>query len=396
MNVIAGSDKNEATNIKTGEKDTENEAIVTTPGGNQTVPSSEMASEVAGAGTTTKQENAPKNTVTPALDALLQKVQTLGGKIESVGLRIVDKVDQAVLTHVTFENNRLYASIILGSIALLALLGGVFYLLRQLDYAARLMATAVFMLLMSIMQSASLIGIPALMDASRTSIFYAYMLPVVWGLCLDAVVYLLLGWTHRKWMLHQASLLCVIFIAAIFVWKGKIKEPRHMDGLETNAAVTCLTNIIRDNKDGTWTICSANDELRMGEDHGYHYELIEFLSRMNHIGGDGFVQIPTHEVYFFIEKVPIDYTQKYSGSGQRVSEEGAKELLPGSNGIFMYMGESRWNVMSHMYYWAQAFRKMYPNEMKIYYETDDFVCYRIEQNDYSLYNFAIDYGYNTQ
>ena len=51
--------------------------------------------------------------------------------------------------------------------------------------------------------------------------------------------------------------------------------------------------------------------------------------------------------------------------------------------------------MSHMYYWAQAFQKMYPNEMKVYYETEDFVCYLVEQNDYSLYNFAIDYGYNT-
>ena len=44
--------------------------------------------------------------------------------------------------------------------------------------------------------------------------------------------------------------------------------------------------------------------------------------------------------------------------------------------------------MSHMYYWAQAFKKLYPNEMEIYYETDDFVCYKLHQN------VAIDYGYN--
>lgn len=50
--------------------------------------------------------------------------------------------------------------------------------------------------------------------------------------------------------------------------------------------------------------------------------------------------------------------------------------------------------MSHMYYWAQAFMKLYPNEMKVYYETDDFVCYYIHQNVECLYNLAIDYGYN--
>ena len=32
--------------------------------------------------------------------------------------------------------------------------------------------------------------------------------------------------------------------------------------------------------------------------------------------------------------------------------------------------------------------------VQVYYETDQFVCYKIEQNMYHLYNFAIDYGYN--
>ena len=50
--------------------------------------------------------------------------------------------------------------------------------------------------------------------------------------------------------------------------------------------------------------------------------------------------------------------------------------------------------MSHMYYWAQKFMELYPNEMEVYYESDDFVCYRLKQNGNSLYNLAIDYGYN--
>ena len=50
--------------------------------------------------------------------------------------------------------------------------------------------------------------------------------------------------------------------------------------------------------------------------------------------------------------------------------------------------------MSRYYYWAEAFRKLYPNEMTVYYETDEFICYRAEQNPYRVFNFAIDYGYN--
>lgn len=50
--------------------------------------------------------------------------------------------------------------------------------------------------------------------------------------------------------------------------------------------------------------------------------------------------------------------------------------------------------MSHLYYWAEAFKTLYPNEMTVYYEDDKFICYRLEQNVDSLYNLLIDYGYN--
>ena len=79
---------------------------------------------------------------------------------------------------------------------------------------------------------------------------------------------------------------------------------------------------------------------------------------------------------------------------REVSQEGARKPLSDKPGILPYLEEDRWITMSHMYYWAQAFKELYPNEMEVYYESDDFVCYRVRQNEYSLYNFAIDYGYN--
>ena len=44
-----------------------------------------------------------------------------------------------------------------------------------------------------------------------------------------------------------------------------------------------LGKIIKENKDETWTIVSANDETQMGLDHGWHYETITFLRKQEHI-----------------------------------------------------------------------------------------------------------------
>ena len=162
----------------------------------------------------------------------------------------------------------------------------------------------------------------------------------------------------------------------------------------TNEAITCLDNIIYENEDSTWTVVSANDEAQMGLDHGWHYESISFLRKMENLHQDTEIRIPTKNVYIFIEKVPVDYAIAYSGNGQSVSEKGAAQPLTNGAGLQPYQGKNRWILMSRMYYWAQAFKAQYPNEMQVYYETDQFVCYKIEQNMYHLYNFAIDYGYN--
>ena len=172
------------------------------------------------------------------------------------------------------------------------------------------------------------------------------------------------------------------------------KKSEFSSGYVTNGAITCLTNIIRENEDETWTIVSANDETQMGLDHGWHYETITFLRQLEKIDEDTKILIPTKNIYFFIEKIPLDYSVSYAGSGQSISKKGAGQALPNAGGIVVYQDENRWIVMSRMYYWVQAFMKKYPNEMKVYYEDDQFICYRIPQNMYHQYNFAIDYGYN--
>lgn len=284
----------------------------------------------------------------------------------------------------------------------LGLIGlGIFYILVRRDcYGAMLVSTGLYMLFMCVMMSAGSFGLPSLMDASRGSIYFAYSFPVALAFALDSVLYfpffMLRGkaWKVGRVFFNGLSLACVAGFLYYTVVTEQVRAPRHAGAQEMNESVICLTNIIRGEEDFTWTIVSANDETRMGWDNGYHYEMITFLQEMEKAPTDTLIRIPTQVVYFFIEKIPVDYNISYYGSGQTISEEGAASTLPNGDGIYVYQAMNRWILMSKMYYWAEAFRQLCPNEMEIYMETDNFICYRIEQEPYRLYNFALDYGYN--
>ncbi|MGN0398550.1 MAG: hypothetical protein ACI4EO_00340 [Blautia sp.] len=239
------------------------------------------------------------------------------------------------------------------------------------------------------------LGWPMLMEPYRASIYLAYLIPVVLIMTVDGAVNLL--FLDRFWETWQAVGLIltvvVIFYSTKLDW---MRGPFGGGSLEMNEAILCTTNIMKDNEgqNNTWTIVSANDELRMIEEYGRHTETIEFLEDMEYWNRTKEVTIPTEKVYFYIEKKPLNYANGYGGEIPVVSEEQAEQPLPQNSGLAPYNGPRRSITMSRMYYWAQKFMELYPNEMKVYYENDRFVCYYIEQNVYRLYNFAIDYGYN--
>ena len=188
----------------------------------------------------------------------------------------------------------------------------------------------------------------------------------------------------------------VIILLGYSTKEGWMKKSFGGGDLEMNEAILCTTNILKDNKgkNDTWTIVSENDELQMIELYGRHKETITFLEQMEHWNQTKEILIPTERVYFYIEKKPLNYADEYEGKIPEISEKQAQKALPESTGMNAYRGKNRSVTMSRMYYWAQEFQKLYPNEFKVYFEDENFVCYYIEQNVYRLYNFAIDYRYN--
>ncbi len=317
----------------------------------------------------------------------------------SIKKKLKDKFEMMLRQTQNYLTNDNYraAQALCGCIVLSLILGLVSMVFRRTDYGGMLWSVGIYMALMFFMQSLKALGLPELMDATRTAIFLAYSTGVLTAVVLDAVFYLIFGWMKRTWLMNLAVLLVIIAGGYGMEENHLYKKPIHTSALEKNAAVTCLTNIIRNNEKYTWTICSANDETEMVKGSGYHYETITFLKEMRDINKNPVVELPTDTVYFFIEKVPINYANQIDPKvwkSKRVSEKLAAKPLCFKTGLAPYMKTERQVTMSHMYYWAQRFMELYPNSMEVYYEDDTFVCYRVSQNGYNLYNFAIDYGYN--
>ena len=322
--------------------------------------------------------------------SLADKAREIPKKMKNLREMMIRRIQEFIIN----SQEQWCAYAVLVGIAVLILLGLMFIILRRITYGEMLMSAGFCMGILTLLLCAGNLGLPVLMDPARCSIYYVYLLIVSITVLGDGLLYLIFMPRILTIPRNAVSFILTVSMAAGMIHQGLVKTPDFISDYVSNGAFTCLTNIIKENKDETWTIVSANDETQMGLDHGWHYETITFLRKQEHINKDTKLIIPTEKVYFFIEKIPLNYSVVYSGSGQSISKKGASQSLPNSGGIGMYQGEGRWILMSRMYYWAQAFMEMYPNEMKVYYESEDFVCYVIPQNMYHQYNFAIDYGYN--
>ena len=380
--------------INGGNSDNEEEENTVT----QDMTIEEIAANLQGAseskentGTASVQSGKNTPTVTEApKPSLGEKVGEIPGKIKDTWNMMAQRLREFIIN----SPEKWCAYAVLSGIGVLILMGLFFIILRKITYGEMLMSAGFCMGILTLLLCAGDLGLPMLMDGARCSIYYVYLLVAALTVLGDGILYLVCMPGTLKIFRNAVSFVLTVAMVAGMFQQGLIKKSSFDSEFVSNGVLTCLTNIIHENEDKTWTIVSANDETQMGLDHGWHYETISFLHKMENMDKDTKLIIPTKNVYFFIEKIPLDYTVTYSGTGQSISKKGASQNLPNVGGISMYQGEGRWILMSRMYYWAQAFMEKYPNDMKVYYESEDFICYVMPQNMYHQYNFAIDYGYN--
>ncbi len=333
----------------------------------------------------------------PPDKGILQKLADKAQNLKEKVVHFKNIIRTAVKSNVFSRGSDSLCNFAFVCMGIMAILGILYLLGEDKEYGAVLLSISSGIFFMMILLASGKLGLPSLLETGRCSLYTSYLLPAAPVLALDALLCTLFDQKKKEIKRNAISLLISVSWVLILTAAGKVRFPSDvpaLEALESNDAIICLTNIIKENKEGTYTICSANDELRMVEDYGYFYEIVNFLREMEGEDAEEILTIPTEYVYFFIEKVPIDYTVSYARSGQTISHEGASHRLPSGGGLSLYQAKNRWILMSRMYYWAQAFQKLYENEMKVYYESDAFICYQVKQNPYRLFDFSIDYGYN--
>ncbi|RKI30108.1 hypothetical protein D7V82_15880 [bacterium 1xD8-6] len=274
----------------------------------------------------------------------------------------------------------------------------VMILIRRSFYYRNLLSIGIYMLFLILLACAGPLHLPAPMELERAIIFLAYATPLVFACAADAIYAIICRpfRYHRFTEILPIGLTCSLTF--LTVEYDYVKPLSIVYALQSRGEIICNYEIMENYPEKSWTIVTTTNSIQLIIDKGWHMEICNFLNAMEDYTTDSRVTIPTKHVFFYIEKLPLAYgafapvNEPLANTGP-VSKENAEKPASFSGGN-AYSITNRNQLQSRMYFWAQAFKKKYPQEFQIYYEDDSFICYRITQNEYNLYNFAIDYGFN--
>lgn len=253
------------------------------------------------------------------------------------------------------------------------------------------------------------IGLPQLVDGVRLCSSIHILTIAVIFMPVD-MLFSLLALFCRDAFLQILSLLSAVGICASTILLGCYHGYLYYELTRYNAAVMVTNSIIETLPRYTYTIVSPTDEMYQTILYGWHEELLSFLERST----DETYMLPTEYVFIYVEKRPIRYAQNHFFSGPpwlalekdqydtsasrcpaidaaEISQEAAqKEIMRFSNSWWIYTQlESRTILESKAYEWCQRFAALYPYEMNVYYEDDDFVCYYFRQEPTAPYSLGI-------
>lgn len=275
-------------------------------------------------------------------------------------------------------------------------------------YLALTLGSIFFMM----MYAANSIGLPSLIAGSRLCSVSQLL---IMGVCLIPADLVLFGLgrinTPQGMTKLSAGLVFAIYMGIILT--DNFHGFLYYELTRYNGAVMVTKSITEKMPRNKYTIVSTVDELYQIIQYGYHEEAIQFI---NDCVDNDYV-LPTEYVFIYVEKHPIEYAQSHFASGPGwlaknkkysayynsfVSE--GKQINNGT--ISPELGEapfyrypisskaysnlaSRVVVESRLEKWCEEFDKLYPNELHVYYEDEDFKCYYFKQNPACLYQLGI-------
>lgn len=254
-----------------------------------------------------------------------------------------------------------------------------------------------------IFMNATNFGLPNLIGADRSVNYLVYLGAITIGIPFG--LFWCLFEDRGKPIRWVSSVAIVLVTAYVIVFGGYTFTTSAIFRLSYSSVTENYYKIKATHRKDTWTIVSTVDELSLTRNKGWHYELWEFIFRMEQYDSTRVIQIPTEYVYFVVEKRPLKYADPtYLGKSMtlypRISKDAANQLLSeqtirtSKKSDYYGIYENRHALMSKAYFWAEKYMTYFPDQMSVYYEDMNIIIYEIKQNMYALNNFAIDYGYN--
>ncbi len=261
----------------------------------------------------------------------------------------------------------------------------------------------VFLLLLIVMYSYWILGIPKLMKEERMMMFIGYIAPLMLAFPVELFCRIMTKKIKILGVLFAYGTAAVLFFVTYELGYMPIQTHFYLE--PSLAAKTCV-KADEELPRGSWTVVSPVEELALVRNRGYHYELWEFISSMEMYKEEMYLEIPTKYVFFVLEKQPLVYNEvRYSNleyKNDPLAKEDARDILEGEllgiseTGMMKYYNilKNRRMVEAKLACWIEEYQKAFPEQMEVYMEDEECVVYKFEQNPYMINNFAINYKYN--
>lgn len=342
-------------------------------------------------------------------EKILKKVSQLGYQLENVANRLYENA------YVPLYGDRAKWIVLFTLIG--AGIGAVCFLItsmirRQIvldGYLGITLATIVFM----VAYRPGTVGLPSLIDCTRLCSSEQMLIIAMMLIPIDLFLSVL-QFTRGRVILPCLTLLGIGGIYCGTNYFGVYHGYMYISMTRYSAAVEVTKEVSHKFPKNKFTIISPTDELYQTIEYGRHEEIMTLLRNMQ----DGTYVIPTEYLFFFVEKEPILYAQYHFVTGpnwlanekyaplspssitsegkQVIHSEISKESAEQNQMYFSLLSDTYKNftsrniIESKMYYWCENLMKKYPDEMNVYYEDDQFICYVLKQNTYRLVSLEKD------
>ncbi len=271
-------------------------------------------------------------------------------------------------------------------------------------YAMVAMICVVFM----VMLSNDSFGIPPLVAGSRLLAVKNVFLVALLAVPVDVVGVLLASFCGT-WVMQCMGAAGAVAVLAVIVSSGQYHGYLYYEASRFPAAVEVTNSIIDTFPKDQFTVVSTTDEIYQIIEHGFHEEYLTFLE--NYQKDDYY--LPTPYVFFFVEKHPLLYGHSHFFNGPEwlampryqdyyesslcpemitgeISDDKADReiVIIGSKLSLGYtLLPNRETVESAAARYLRLLSSQYPNNISVYYEDEDFVCYCLKQNPNHLIEF---------